>query len=262
MEEKESDFCDCLNLGTREHVALVGGGGKTSLMFTLSAELVRRGRRVVTGTTTKVSSAEARRAPQMVLCDGRAGWQEEVRRGLDRFGQVFVAGREVERAKVEGIPVALADRLYQDPMVDFVLLEADGAARRPVKAPDEHEPLIPPSVTRVIALLGLEAIGGVVGPELVFRVPLFEAVGGQKLGERIALPALAALFRHPRGVFKGSPVNARRTVLLNKADLLPDPGPAQALAELIWRTEGVPIDEVLIGSVLGSACRRTGGEKG
>ena len=54
METLAKDLTTALGLGAKEHVAIVGAGGKTSLMFALAEELRMHGGRIVTGTTTKV----------------------------------------------------------------------------------------------------------------------------------------------------------------------------------------------------------------
>ncbi len=63
MSELRMGLISALGLGPREHIAIVGGGGKTSLCFALAEELLRTGTRVITTTTTKVWHKEANRAP-------------------------------------------------------------------------------------------------------------------------------------------------------------------------------------------------------
>ena len=44
-----------------------------------------------------------------------------------------------------------------------VLIEADGAKRRPLKVPAEHEPVIPEMTTHVLSVYGLDSIGKKIG---------------------------------------------------------------------------------------------------
>jgi len=62
-----SNLFSALDLGSRELVALVGGGGKTSLLFALAEELHQGKKLVVTSTTTKVRHREAQRSPCIVF---------------------------------------------------------------------------------------------------------------------------------------------------------------------------------------------------
>ena len=44
-------------------------------------------------------------------------------------------------------------------LADYVLVEADGAKRFPLKAPAAHEPVIPDETRLVIAVAGLSGVG-------------------------------------------------------------------------------------------------------
>ena len=63
-------------------------------------------------------------------------------------------------------PDALAD------LADFVLVEADGSRRRPMKAHARHEPVIPPCTRQVICVVGLSGLHRPVS-EVVHRPELF-----------------------------------------------------------------------------------------
>ncbi len=53
-----------LRMHPKEVVVLVGGGGKTTLMFRLADELAVSGRRVVTTMTTRIFVGQMLRAPR------------------------------------------------------------------------------------------------------------------------------------------------------------------------------------------------------
>ena len=230
-------------------MAIVGGGGKTTLMFSLAEELRLKGRRVITSTTTKIWHHEAQRSPCVVFLHANSAWHDIVRDGLESHGHVFVGQGVLESGKVKGISPGFADSLFQEPGVDNLILEADGSAGRPVKAHAEHEPVIPPSATVVIAIMGLEAIGELLEPEVVFRPELFEQITGLRRSERLTPKGLARIFQGPDGLFRGSPEPARRVVFLNKLDLLTGDQEAKELADLVLKTSHLPIDRVVIGSI-------------
>jgi len=238
-----------LGLGPREHIAIVGGGGKTSLCFALAEELLQTGRKVITTTTTKVWHKEANRAPCRVFCPSGSPSYEDLKEELKRDGHVFVAQRLLESGKVEGITRAMADSFFKDLQVDYVIIEADGAAGRPVKAPAAHEPVIPSSATMVIAVIGLEAMGRPLDPEIVFRPGLFREITGLEDGETITPAALASVFQSPNGLFKGAPDAARRIAFLNKLDLLASEEEGRALARLLLRDPHAPVERVVMGSI-------------
>jgi probable selenium-dependent hydroxylase accessory protein YqeC len=218
-------------------------------MFALASELRRKGKRLITSTTTKVWYEQSLQAPRVIFAAADSSWVEKLKAELATSGHVFLGRSFLESGKVEGIDSPLADRLFQDLEVDYLLVEADGSAGRAVKAPALHEPVIPGSVTEVVALLGLEAIGRKLEPEIAFRHDLVANITGLRPGEELSVPALARLFLHPAGVFKGSPASAKRVVFLNKLDLLAEEQKALMLADLILSDERVPVGRVVIGSL-------------
>lgn len=249
MKKSLRDLITALGLGAREHVAIVGAGGKTSLMSALAKDLSSRGGTVVIGTTTKIWYREAMRFPRVVFSRSDADWHNKVRRELKRCGHVFVGQGILDSGKLEGIPPALADVLYQDQKIDYLIIEADGAAGLPLKAPAPHEPVIPASTTAVVAMMGLEVIGKELEPECVFRLGRFKDVTGIARGQILTPANLAKIFHSSKGLFKGTPVLARRIAFLNKLDLLPDDQGARELADFLLCPPETLVDRVVIGSI-------------
>jgi probable selenium-dependent hydroxylase accessory protein YqeC len=126
----------------------------------------------------------------------------------------------------------------------FVLVEADGAAGRPVKAPAGHEPVVPSSADLVVGVMGLDALGSPAEEEMVFRLEHFLNVTGLAPSEEIGPDSLKALAAHPEGLFKNTPAKARRMAFYNKADAYefvasdrPEQAPGKKGAqEPVWET--------------------------
>lgn len=244
------NLTNALGLESREHLALVGGGGKTSLMFALAEELYKKNRRVITSTTTKIWNHEARRSSCILLTQSDSSWRDKLTEGLKTHGHVFVARSLLETGKLKGISPSLSDELFQAGEMEYLLLEADGSAGHPVKAPAEHEPVIPSTATKVVAMLGLEAVGKKPEPGVVFRRDLFRKLTGINPGQILTSDVLSKIFLNPEGLFKGTPVSAKKIVFLNKLDLLPEEQEATDLACLIIEKTENRIDRVVIGSTL------------
>jgi probable selenium-dependent hydroxylase accessory protein YqeC len=249
LKKKTHSLADALSLRAREHVALVGGGGKTTLMFALAEELRRNGKRVITSTTTKVLHKEAKQYEKVLLVGDDAQWRNKTGRGLGREGTVFVGRSILDSGKVEGISPSLADEVYQDSEVYYLIVEADGSAGHPLKAPAEHEPVIPSSVTMVVAMMGLEAISARLDEATAFRVEQVRNVAGLEPGGILTPSALAKVFLNPAGLFKGTPDMARRVVFLNKGDLIEEDRKAEELAHILLADPAKTIDRVILGSV-------------
>ena len=250
METMEKDLTSALGLGPREHVAIVGGGGKTTIMLALAQELRLRGHRVVTTTTTKVWHSEVRRSPRVILSSSDTALHETIRKDLIELGHVFVGRSILESGKVEGVSPLFADELYQAPWVDYLISEADGSAGRPLKAPAQHEPVIPSSASVVVAIMGLEALGRRLEPEVAFRLEQFTKVTGLERGEMLTPNGIARVFQAPEGLFKGAPGSARRVAFLNKMDLLSDEQGGRKLADLLLLFPHSLIERVVMGSIM------------
>ena len=247
MDNSHRGLITALDLNPKEHVAVVGGGGKSTLCSALAEAFGLGGARVISSTTTKVRHGEAKAYPRLVFhSPGESGF-EAVKEGLNETGNVFVCRELLENGKVEGISSTVADGLFRTPGVDYVIIEADGAAGRPLKAPAAHEPVIPGSVTCVIAVMGLEALGKPLGPDTVFRPGLFKTLTGIKEGEILDPERLAGAFDGKAGLFKNSPASARRMVFLNQLDVFPDHRLAQDMARRLIEAHGF-IERVVLGS--------------
>lgn len=127
--------------------AVIGGGGKTTLLRTLGGELAADGKHVLVCTTTKI-------LPFPDLPCARTSAELEMLREKHRL---VCAGTPVPGTKKLTAPELPMAQLAA--MFDYVLAEADGAARRPLKAHAPHEPVIPPEANQVICVVGASGFG-------------------------------------------------------------------------------------------------------
>ena len=127
--------------------AVIGGGGKTTLLWTLGGELAGQGKRVLLCTTTKILPFPDLPCARTTAELERLRWEHAL----------LCAGTPVpgtEKLTVPEVPMADLARCF-----DYVLVEADGAARRPLKAHASHEPVIPPEANQVICVVGASGFG-------------------------------------------------------------------------------------------------------
>lgn len=215
-------------------IAVVGAGGKTSALFGLGQELALEGtgRGVLMTTTTHMF--DPRREPgrlfdQLLLAPwladpaapGAAGGPALGGLGPAPAGRgrrvVLAARAEGTTGKLCGIhPARIAELM---PAWPFIVVEADGAKRLPVKAPADHEPVVPAQATLVLGVVGLDCLGRPMDADTVHRPERFGPLTGCVTGAAIGLEHIAALARSPQGLFKGAPAGARRVLVLNQADL-------------------------------------------
>jgi molybdenum cofactor cytidylyltransferase len=204
------DLVSCLGLRDRgELVSIVGGGGKSALLFRLAEELEGR---VVLTTTTRIFAAQIERAPEYCTPN-----PEELAEALSRgrSGLLVIGGIEGEKAR--GVPVDLPGRLLEHPSVDHVVVEADGSRMRPAKAPAEHEPVIAHETSVLVALAGIDALSGPIR-ETTHRPERVASLTNTPLDQPLSPDGLATLLSHPDGGMKNAPPGARRVILLNKVE--------------------------------------------
>lgn len=123
--------------------ALAGGGGKTTMMYTLARELAAHGT-VICTTTTRILPPD--HLP-VLACVGRA---EMEKARCVCVGRPAAEGKLAAPAQSVGELTALAD---------YVLVEADGSRGLPVKAHLSHEPVIPAEAGRTVILIGASGFG-------------------------------------------------------------------------------------------------------
>ncbi len=135
-----------LNIG-HGVTALIGGGGKTTLMYTLAEELRPQGS-VILCTSTKI------RVPEQytVITGDDPG---AVMDALSCFGAVCV-GAPYGTEKLQASPLSFSELAR---LADYVIAEADGAHGLPLKAHAPHEPVIPENAAQVILVAGVDGIG-------------------------------------------------------------------------------------------------------
>ena len=190
--------------------ALIGGGGKTTLMYTLAEELRRRGTVIVT-TSTHIQRPE--QYPVLTAAD-------DVAAALAEHGAVCVAGETAEgklRAPALSFEVLAA-------LADFVLVEADGSRRLPLKAHAPHEPVIPPNARRTVYVVGADGFGHPIR-QVCHRPERYAALCGAA-EDNIVTPALEARVLHAEGYDTG-------WVFINKVETPEDWRSAEALAALL-----------------------------
>ena len=215
---------EALGLGRRSLVALVGGGGKTTLLFALGRQLPAP---TLLTTTTRMG------------CDRTGGFpcligptDSELAAAFARDDAVL-AWRTTDERKAFGYATEEVDRWFAAGVADHIVVEADGARRRPFTAPAPWEPPIPASSTHVVACIGADALGYVIA-DRVHRPLRVAAAAGCSPYERLTPARAAQALTSPVGMAKNVPETARFTVAVAGADL-DDPQVQELVTELDQR---------------------------
>lgn len=207
---------DALELPARGLLAIVGAGGKTTAMYRMALELTMRGHRVICTTTTKILPPDADQM-SLVLAENNPNFLRLCVIAMGKGKTVCAAWTE-ENGKLQGLTPQFLHRVYDTSLCDWLLVEADGARCLPLKAPADHEPVIPERSTHVLAIAGLSGIGTPLDEKHVCRSARFAALTGTAPGASVTPESVARLCAHPNGMFKDVPDGATRLLWLNQAD--------------------------------------------
>lgn len=158
-------------------VAVVGGGGKSFLIYTLGAEAAALGRRaIITGTTRFTQAPD--RAPLKAIVEGEHSLLGAVASALECDPVVVASTGNLAKRRLGGLTSRSIGALASIPGVSLVAVHADGSRQRPFKAPGEHEPDIPDAATHVVAVVGLDALGAPIDDAHVHRPEAVRALVG------------------------------------------------------------------------------------
>lgn len=197
----------------REVISLVGGGGKTTAMLRLAKELSHTGKRVIFTTTTHTSPSG------FPLIRYSSVLSEKIIKDIEKTmwtDPAFVAKRIVRGEKIKGITTQQVDTLNREVSFDYMIIEADGARRKPLKAPHRYEPQVPKCTTLFIPVIGYDSVGKRLNQEEIHRPQLVARIIKKPLNSIITHEDIIKLLQSPLGLMKGRPPATRTSVIINK----------------------------------------------
>lgn len=212
--------------GAPRLVQLIGGGGKTTAMFTLAHELVETGAQVLTTTTTRIYAPSAEQSPALILTHEDPDPRRSLDAALTQHGHATVARARLPGGKLAGLGTDQVDALLEGDPSRHIVAECDGSAGRSLKAHAPHEPVLSTAPSLVIAVVGLDILGAPLDDVHVHRAALLSRRLGLPLGSALDTAAVAAAIA---AYLERIPPQASTALLLTK--LTPEREPAaRALA--------------------------------
>ncbi|UCE98126.1 MAG: putative selenium-dependent hydroxylase accessory protein YqeC [Dehalococcoidia bacterium] len=246
ISSKSVTLKEAFNICPGEVISLVGAGGKTTLMSALAKELGNEKARIISTTTTKIFEWQACGDILVIEKDG-SKILDELPRILAEYQHISLASEKLPiEGKLKGISPETIVNIAKSKQADYIIIEADGAGMKLIKAPNATEPVIPQNTTLVIAIIGIDALGVILNKENVFRPEIVTRLTGLPIGEVITAETIATLVTHSEGITKGSPPDARIIPVINKMDLIKDIGEAKNIAQKILELDSQRINSVVL----------------
>jgi probable selenium-dependent hydroxylase accessory protein YqeC len=236
---------DALKLEDGELVCFVGAGGKTGLMLQLATECTSRNQRVLVTTSTRMFARQLQTCGQLVLEQDEG----KLLRRLDDAGpdcvrnvcacpipgtaggRILAAGAGLTAdGKIVGLSSETLNAIHLAGLFDSILVEADGARGKPLKAPAPHEPVLPSRAACVVAVVGADALGSPLTEQYVHRSGLVAELTGQEPGSAVTGTTILKIVGCYRELSRQAAPGCRFIPAVNKADSLELLGKAREIA--------------------------------
>ena len=208
---------DILDLNETGVISLIGGGGKTSLMFHLARILARTGKKVLTTTTTKIFIPDQDQSPRLIIGDSLDIFTGESKIILSFFNH-FSAGQAKTETKVMGFNPGFIDDIHHTGIFDWIIVEADGSKQKPTKSSDTHEPVIPKTTNRLLVVAGLDAVGKPLNENFIHRPRIFSKHTGLSINDPVTEDAISTALGIEIQKAEAMCLSTQTYLLLNKAD--------------------------------------------
>ncbi|MCI6967241.1 putative selenium-dependent hydroxylase accessory protein YqeC [bacterium] len=203
--------------------AIIGGGGKTTLLFTLGRQLAAEGASVLLTTTTHLAWPP----PEGMVFLAPAAPEQLA--AAAQPGALVLAGYPGENEKMMG----LSPEFFREACRAFnhVLCEADGSRHMPLKFHREDEPCIPAETGLLLQVAGLSALSRPAA-ETLHRHALSGIAAEHCITEEDVAHLMLRAFSH-------CGVSCPSAALLNQADTPELCARGETVARLL-RAEGYP----------------------
>lgn len=225
------DLSDLLGLAPGDLLAIMGAGGKATVMKRLVQELLEKKTPVIVTSTTNLHALGEGAAPSLLLSEaGRDQVTDAVRDWAAR-GAVIWVEKKLPKNMFRGLAPDRIEALHAEKTGGVLLVKTDGARKRLLKVPGGEEPVLPRSATHALLIFGLSAIGRPAGPDVIHRFERTCALTGLKPGEAIEPRHVAAAAAHPESYPSRLTSGIRRFLYLSHCN-----GPAELeMAREIWK---------------------------
>tara|TARA_B100000676_G_C17990845_1_gene794795 strand:- start:183 stop:929 length:747 start_codon:yes stop_codon:yes gene_type:complete len=229
-----AEIADLLG-GPGRVTALVGGGGKTTLLHAIGALL---GPKVILSTTTRMAASEVGNARLLLRPS-----PSELAANVALDNRPLLVWDHLDHSvanEPKGVGVRLDTPASWLELVDHVVVEADGSRGLPAKAPAPHEPALPEGPVDVVAVIGADALDRVIADQCHRPLRLAAVVGCSPF-ERLTPERAAVLLTHQRGALQGVPDGGSFTIAVTKVDDTSLPLVNRLVASIVERSPTTPV---------------------
>lgn len=231
-------LCELIDLPARPLISIVGAGGKTTTMYSLASELAQRGKHVITTTTTQIFYPEPGETETLILAEETSILLKKIDAAWQQHKHITVTGVPIRADKLGGLQPEQTYELLLKSGADAVIVEADGARHLMIKAPADHEPVVPLQTNVALLLMSAGAINQPLSAKIAHRPEQIALVTGVSQGDILTPAVIAKLMTSEQGALKHIPETAEAYLLITHAFLSPKDA-MHELASLVRRSSRI-----------------------
>lgn len=233
------NLSDLILKNNPDTVALIGSGGKTTMMRTLAREN-RKDKRVLLSNTINME-----RIPEEEMDFIDYEFREDYSLCADSPAGVHLLAYEIEPDNtLRGLPLEVLEK--QMPCFDLNIVECDESRQRPIKAWRPNEPVLPYTTDITLGILDITALGLRISVETVHNLDVYCDFTGKKVGDIITRDDIKRLILDPDQMFRAA--MGERILFINKVENSILEEYSTILAREIARAANAP-DTIIIGSL-------------
>ena len=212
--------------------ALIGGGGKTTLLSAMGKELSEHFPHVLLTSVTKSQTD----SPFSVE------YYKNVRKSNDNSilkldNPVFVVNAKINNDKYQGISEKQLNGIINH--FDLCLFESDGARNKSLKAHNNVDPIIPDCATHLVIIVGADVVDSNLSDGFVHRTDLFQENWEIDLQDTLSPDFIAEVISTKKGYLSKLHHQLEIAYFINKAEEFGNQ--ANELAHAVKSQTGSPV---------------------
>jgi len=207
-------------------VGIIGGGGKTALLHQLGRELSHYHDPVVLTSLTKAGPSDHLDVHFYTEFEA-----EDNRETLLKHNPLYIMESQIDDHKLIGLNSDQLASLHE--VSALTLFECDGARKKPIKAHQPYDPVLPHFTTHAVIVVGADAVGARVDGKQVHRPELFRELWDVNANHILDPIFITRVLTSEYGYLQKVPKDIPLTYFVNKADTYPSE--AQDLARTLNR---------------------------
>ena len=197
-------------------ISLSGGGGKTSFLYNYAKTFNNSFQKLLITSTTKMYYPNNYESIfDKIIISSNINELISPENAKIVFA---MKSEDKEKNKLIGFDKSLLETLFMKNIYDTIVSESDGARGKSIKAYAYYEPNHPSNATDIVGIIGLSSYKKNINADNVHRVHNFTEITNTKVGEVLNIDVLVSLINSNIGLFKNSPKNASKHLLINQCD--------------------------------------------